>query len=253
MMLASLTPAAAEGTQSGGGGGTIARLLTYAKAHLGNNLPLLTPAAMQFEEPELNTWYAKNHDKFSDAVAKIRLIPVAGSDPLIDQHFGNTTWIRVGVESDYDVEFKLDLDLYQKITGSQPSLETVIEYLVHELGHMFDLGEVESWSFARQVVAKFQFQKKLSPKHCKLVAPDSTKDSGHTDRDIIVKPDILERLSIDDLQYEFNLNSARFDFEASVKDSRGWTLFHLVVMANDNPASWVMIKPDAFFGLYCTP
>jgi hypothetical protein len=241
------------GTQSGGGGGTISRLLTYAKMHLENNVPLLVPAAMQFDEPELNEWYGRKHGDLANAIAKIQFVPVEGSEPLVDKHFGNTTWIRVSETLDHHIEFKPNEELFVKLAKRELSLEAVTEYLVHELGHINDLNEMDSWKFARQMVAKFQYRKKLNPKRCKIAAPDATKVGGYTDQNIIVKPDRMERLRIGDLQYEFNLDSARFHFEASVKDLRGWKLFHLLVMANDNPASWVMVKPNAFLGIHCNP
>jgi hypothetical protein len=229
------------GHESGNGGGTLARLLSFSQNEIINILPLLNPKAVEFNSSALNNWYASSYGKMIEEVKSLRF--QITSDTIQDSSYGYKTWIRIRQTEDFIVEYNPDVENYQRLAGIinlehrhsgsnqvTPSISDVTEYLLHEIGHRYGLGEQDAWTFAQTIAPKFKFNKPLEPRTCRVYhwgqpgADKPTKIKVTTE---------FQTTRVGDFYLDYQLKPNSFLFEFTVYDkSRTNRLFFLETSAD---------------------
>jgi hypothetical protein len=216
------------GDAGGHGGGTLARLLSYAKDEIARTLPLLQPKVVVFNSPKLTRWYAKSFENMSMEVRGIQLI--ASSRKLTDSYFGYETWIRLPKDADFTVEYNPDLENYQRLIGDinsryrkssfqpsiTPTLTDVTEYLLHELGHRYGLDEHDAWQFAQALVGRFSFRQPLRPTKCDFRLRNRVTYKSVFSKTFTFDPEGDQQFKVNGYSFNFLRYQKTFEFNLSV-------------------------------------
>ena len=242
------------GDAAGHVGGTLARLLAYSKSEIVNMLPLLNPSAIEFQTLAMKKWYAASYGKMLTEIKSLRFKITSGT--LRDSSFGYETWIRVRQTTDFVVEYSPDIENYQRLVGiinpeyrhsgrieTSPSISDVSEYLLHEIGHRYGLGEQDAWTFAQTLAANFKFNKPLKPRNCRVRHFGQTGDA----LDLIEIRVTTEFQSTHAGNYflDYKLDSNNFLFEFEVYDSIHSNRFFYI---NTSADSWINSASDRSTG-----
>ncbi|MCX6127180.1 MAG: hypothetical protein NTV34_20855, partial [Proteobacteria bacterium] len=96
--------------------------------------------------------------------------------------YGYESWIRLKSTSGFIIEYNPEVSTYQKLVGiinpryrgvapdklTTPSILDVTEYLLHEIGHKYELDEHDAWEFAQTLIKYFSFIKAILPLECNV-------------------------------------------------------------------------------------
>jgi len=216
----------AVGDAVGHGGGTLARLLSYAKDEISRTLPLVRPQVVAFASPRLTSWYKGTYESLSKEVTSLRLVEV--SESLNDSYFGYETWIRLAKGRDFVVEYNPDLDNYQRLVGDintryrksspkiTPALIDVTEYLLHEIGHRYGLDEHDAWDFAQSIAVFFSFKQPLKPTTCNFTLQNRGTYKVIASRTFVFNPEGEQQFKIGGYSFNFLRYQSTFEFNLSV-------------------------------------
>jgi hypothetical protein len=80
------------------------------------------------------------------------------------------TWINTLPSPGSAVRYNQYVEIYQKFVHLQPDQRTVVEHLLHEIGHQYGMNEDEAWTFA-QVLTR-AYRTKTAPKRYWADLPD---------------------------------------------------------------------------------
>jgi hypothetical protein len=255
----------AVGDAVGHGGGTLARLLSYAKEELSKTLPLLPPGVVRFSSPKLTTWYAGSFESMSEEVKNIRL--VASSEKLTDSYFGYETWIRLPSGEAFVVEYNPDLANYQRLIGDieirykgtvlnsgiTPTLTDVTEYLLHELGHRYGLDEHDSWQFAQAIAGRFSFKQPLKPTTCDFYVRNRGTYKPISKKTFFFNSEGDQQFKVNEYSFNFLRYQSTFEFNLSVygPGPKFELIYYSVLPADNEPNTGSILDETDEWLLVC--
>jgi len=216
------------GDAVGHGGGTLARLLSYAKDEISRTIPLLRPETMRFPSAKLTRWYVGAFETMSKEIKNIQLTP--SSEKITDSYFGYKTWIRLLRGRDFIVEYNPDVDLYHRLVGDinfryreshfntsvSPSITDVSEYLLHEVGHRYGLDEPDAWQFAQTVVGHFSFRQPLRPASCEFLVRNRGTYKSVFSKTFTFNSEGEQQFKVNGYSFNFLRYQTTFEFNLSV-------------------------------------
>jgi hypothetical protein len=248
------------GHESGDGGGTIARLLSYAKLEIVKALPNLLPKVVEFDSPDLENWYASNYSQMLQDVRNIEFVPM--DIELSDSFYGYDTWIRLNVSQGFVVEYNPSVKRYQKLIGAinlryrgvkygaepSPSLVDITEYLLHEIGHKYGLKEHDAWRFAQTLVKRLNIMQPIMPTKCHMSLLDEQKDvvldSSHLEHSIkqgifIARLELLTHMN--EIYWSITVNNGYRDLG----------VHHMAAPIGTPISGQIMVAIEEFATVYC--
>lgn len=252
------------GDTKGNGGGTLARLLSYAHRELVSMLPTLRPNTLDFKTQKLAKWYADNFVQMNEDIKGIRFVPM--NEKISDSYYGYESWIRLNTTSGFIVEYNPDVTVYQKLVGminpryrvvgvdqdATPSILDVTEYLLHEVGHKYGLNEQDAWEFAQALIKHFRFTREIMPIECRM---HITGESPETDKS----------LTLDSAHPSYSFNIGKFGVRLELDERRYETVWvlteesmggiyminHMISPAGMPFSGQAMVRHGIFVSIYC--
>lgn len=131
------------------GANIISKLLSDAQMiEIPKIIKSVKPSDLKDAKPRVSTFYQKVRVLLIDDLKSLKLKMT--QDRLKDTYKGYETWIAINVN---DGIIYYNPEKFEALTKSTPELKIVVKYLLHEMGHYYNLNEDDAWEFSNTLMS----------------------------------------------------------------------------------------------------